>query len=335
TGRVLGNRGTGMGSVRMGVLGCADIAWRRMLPALAADPAVEVVAVGSRDGAKAAAFAERFGGEPVTGYEAVLGRPDVDAVYVPLPPALNADWTRRALEADKHVLCEKPLTGSARQALQLWDLARARGRALFENYMFLCHPQHQVVDELLAAGHIGHLRSLTAEFAIPGKPPGDIRHRRDLDGGALTGVGGYPLRTALRHLGTGLEVAGAHLKPDPRTGVDTGGAALLTAPNGAVAQLGFGLEHAYRGRYELTGSRGRITVPRAYTPPANHTAVIHLERGGRHEELLVPPHDQFRSVVRAFVEGIRSATPSPLTGTALVEQARLVEEVRAVAQHGR
>lgn len=208
-----------MGRVRMGVLGCADIAWRRMLPALAAHPAVEVVAVGSRDGAKAAAFAQRFGGEPVTGYEAVLGRSDVDAVYVPLPPALNADWTRRALEADKHVLCEKPLTGSARQASELWDLARARDRALFENYMFLCHPQHQVVDDLLAAGRIGHLRSLTAEFTIPGKPSDDIRHCRDLDGGALTGVGGYPLRTALRHLGPGLGVAGAHLKSDPRTGV--------------------------------------------------------------------------------------------------------------------
>ncbi|MEU5959535.1 Gfo/Idh/MocA family oxidoreductase [Streptomyces sp. NPDC047525] len=324
-----------MGRVRMGVLGCADIAWRRMLPALAAHPAVEVVAVGSRDGAKAAAFAERFGGEPVTGYEAVLGRSDVDAVYVPLPPALNAGWTRRALEADKHVLCEKPLTGSARQASELWDLARARDRALFENYMFLCHPQHQVVDALLAAGRIGQLRSLNAEFTIPGKPSDDIRHRRDLDGGALTGVGGYPLRTALRHLGPGLGVAGAHLTSDPRTGVDTGGAALLTAPGGAVAQLGFGLEHAYRGRYELTGSRGRILVPRAYTPPADHTAVIHLEHDGSHEELLVPPHDQFRSVVTAFVEGIRSGAPSPLTGGALVEQARLAEEVRAVALRGR
>ena len=268
----------------------------------------------------------------MTRYEAVLGRSDVDAVYVPLPPALTADWARRALRADKHVLCEKPLTGSARQASELVDLARARDRALFENYMFLCHPQHRLVDELLAAGRIGRLRSLTAEFTIPGKPSGDIRHSRDLDGGALTGIGGYPLRTALHHLGPGLEVVGAYLKTDPLTGVDTGGAALLAAPDGTVAQLGFGLEHAYSCRYELTGSRGRITVPRAYTPPADHTAVIHLERDGSHEELLVPPHDQFRSVVTAFVAHIRSGAPSPLTGRALVEQARLAEDVRAAAR---
>ncbi|WP_343245196.1 Gfo/Idh/MocA family oxidoreductase [Streptomyces sp. SID14478] len=323
---------TAVDRVRMGVLGCADIAWRRMLPVLAAHPAVELVAVGSRDGAKAAAFAERFGGEPVAGYDTVLGRPDVDAVYVPLPPALTADWTRRALQADKHVLCEKPLTGSARQASELRDLARARGRALFENYMFLCHPQHQLVDDLLAAGRIGRLRSLSAEFTIPAKPADDIRHRRDLDGGALTGVGGYPLRTALRHLGPGLEVVGAFLRADPHTGVDTGGAALLRTPDGVPAQLGFGVEHAYSCRYELTGSLGRITVPRAYTPPADHTAVVHLERGGAHEELTVPPHDQFRSVVTAFVAHIRSGAPSPLTGGALVEQARLVEGVRAVAR---
>ncbi|MEU0744388.1 Gfo/Idh/MocA family oxidoreductase [Streptomyces sp. NPDC006134] len=320
--------------VRVGVLGCADIAWRRMLPALAGHASVEVVAIGSRDAAKAAAFARRFGGEPVTGYRAVLDRSDVDAVYVPLPPALNAGWTRRALEADKHVLCEKPLTTTARQASALRELARARGRALFENYMFLCHPQHHLVDELLAAGRIGEVRSLAAEFTIPGKPADDIRHRRDLDGGALTGVGVYPLRTALRHLGPGLEVAGAHLNTDPDTGVDTGGAALLTAPGGAVAQIGFGLRHAYRGRYELTGSRGRITVPRAYTPPADHTAVVRLERDGSREEFLVPPHDQFRSVVTAFAEGVRSGAPSPLTGEALHDQARLVEDLRAVARRG-
>ncbi|MGW1375451.1 Gfo/Idh/MocA family protein [Streptomyces sp. NPDC002446] len=323
-----------MDRVRMGVLGCADIAWRRMLPALAGHPSVEVVAIGSRDAAKAAAFARRFGGEPVTGYEAVLDRPDLDAVYVPLPPALNADWTRRALEADKHVLCEKPLTATARQATALRELARARGRALFENYMFLCHPQHHLVDELLAAGRIGEVRSLACEFTIPGKPADDIRHRRDLGGGALTGIGVYPLRTALRYLGPGLEVVGGYLKLDRRTGVDTGGAALLAAPGGAVAQLGFGLEHAYRCRYELTGSQGRITVPWAYTPPADHTAVVHLERDGSREEFPVPPHDQFRSVVTAFVEGVRSGAPSPLTGEALSDQARLIEDLRAVARRG-
>ncbi|KUM95282.1 oxidoreductase [Streptomyces yokosukanensis] len=318
----------------MGVLGCADIAWRRMLPALAGHPCIEVVAIGSRDAAKAAAFARRFGGDPVTGYEAVLDRPDLDAVYVPLPPALNAEWTRRALEADKHVLCEKPLTVTARQASALRELARARGRALFENYMFLCHPQHRVVADLLAAGRIGEVRSLAAEFTIPGKPADDIRHRRDLGGGALTGVGVYPLRTALRYLGPVLQVAGAHLKPDRRTGVDTGGAALLTAPDGAVAHIGFGLEHAYRCRYELTGSEGRIIVPRAYTPPADHTAVVHLERDGSREEFLVPPQDQFRSVVTDFVEGIRSGAPSPLTGRALTDQAGLVEDLYAAARRG-
>ncbi|MER8062664.1 MULTISPECIES: Gfo/Idh/MocA family oxidoreductase [unclassified Streptomyces] len=320
--------------VRMGVLGCADIAWRRMLPALVWHPRVEVVAIGSRDAAKAAVFARRFGGEPVAGYEAVLDRPDLDAVYIPLPPALNAGWTRRALEADKHVLCEKPMTVSARQAGELRDLARARGRALFENYMFLCHPQHRLVDDLVAAGRIGEIRSLAAGFTIPGKLADDIRHRRDLGGGALTGVGGYPLRTALRYLGPGLRVVGAHLKRDARTGVDTGGAALLAAPGGAVAHLGFGLEHAYRGHYELTGSTGRIVVPRAYTPPPDHTAVVRLEHDGRHEEFAVPPHDQFRSVVTAFVEGVRSGAPSPLSGRPLTGQARLFEAVNAAARHG-
>jgi NDP-hexose-3-ketoreductase len=318
-------------AIRVGVLGCAEIAWRRMVPALDSHPDTELVAVASRDPAKARRFTDRFGAEPVHGYDSLLDRSDIDAVYLPLPPALIGEWVARALAAGKHVLAEKPMLAPVPRLAALVERARTDGLALFENYMFLQHAQHQAVRELVADGRIGPVRSLTAEFSFPGKESADIRHRAELGGGALNAVGVYPLRTASLFLGSGLEVAGARLKTDPRTGVDLGGAVLVVSQGGVPAQLSFGMEHAYRSRYEIAGSDGRIIVPWAYTPPPDHAPVLRIERNGTTEELTVPPDDQFRNVLNAFVARIRLGTSCALEGEALLTQARLLAEVRAAA----
>lgn len=302
-----------------------------MVPTLAAHPDTELVAVASRDPAKARRFTDRFGGEPVRGYQPLLDRADLDAVYLPLPPALIGDWAERALDAGKHVLAEKPVLATPTRLAALVERARTSGLALLENYMFLQHAQHRAVRELVAEGRIGALRSLTAEFSFPGKHSADIRHCATLGGGALNAVGVYPLRTASLHLGAELEVVGARLKPDRLTGVDLGGAALVSTPDGVTAQLNFGMEHAYRSRYELAGSDGRIVVPWAYTPPPDHAPVIRIERDGCAEELTLPPDDQFRNVVDAFVARIRAGTPCSLEGEPMLVQGRLLAEVRSAA----
>ena len=205
---------TGMGAVplRLGVLGCASIAWRRTLPALAAQPRLRLAAVASRDPAKAGRFAERFGGEPVVGYERLLERDDVDAVYVPLPAALHAPWVERALRAGKHVLAEKPLATRCSDARRLVALADELGLVLAENFMFTLHSQHVQVRKLIGDGVIGEPRMLTAAFAIPALPPDDMRYLSEVGGGALVDVGGYPLRTASMLLGDRLEVVGTTLR---------------------------------------------------------------------------------------------------------------------------
>ncbi|WP_131740846.1 Gfo/Idh/MocA family protein [Actinomadura roseirufa] len=322
------------GPLRIGVIGCADIAWRRMLPALAANPEVRLTALASRDPAKARRFAGRFGGEPVTGYEALLERPDVDAVYVPLPAMLHAPWVERALRSGRHVLAEKPLAPSAPEAEALVALAASRGLALLENFMFLRHSQHERVRDLLAQGVIGEVRALTAEFAFPPVPGDRPVYRPDVGGGVLTDVGVYPVRTALLYLGSGLEVSGAHLHVDEDRGVDVSGAALLTAPDGRTAHLTWGMERFYRSRYALWGSAGRIEVPWAFTPPPGHRPVIRVERPDRAEELTLPADDQFAAVVTDFVARVRDGVPSVLEGEPLVAQARLVDRVRSRALGG-
>lgn len=313
--------------LRVGVLGCADIAVRRVLPALAALPGARLAAVASRTADKARQVAARFGGEPVTGYDTLLRRDDVDAVYLPLPTGLHAEWIGRALAAGKHVLAEKPLATTHAEAVEVTAAAGAAGLVLRENFMFVHHAQHAAVREMVAAGVIGDVRGFRAVFAIPARPPGDIRYVRDLGGGALLDVGGYPLRAARMFLGDELTVAGAWLRHDPATGVDVGGAALLHSAAGVPAQLDWGMEHSYRSGYELHGSTGLLRLDHVFTTPAGHDPVVRIEHSGAVESVRLAADDQYTAAVAAFLRDVAAGRTG---GTAAgVEQAALVDAIRA------
>ncbi|MBW5424808.1 gfo/Idh/MocA family oxidoreductase [Streptomyces sp. BG9H] len=317
--------------VRIAVMGTADIARRRMLPAMAAAPGTALVAVASRDRDRAAALARDYGCAAVEGYQELLERPGVDAVYVPLPVALHAEWVERALLAGKHVLAEKPLTADPARTSALLTLARERGLVLMENVMFLHHPQHAVVRELLGSGAIGELRSFSAAFAVPPPPPGNIRHRPDLGGGALLDIGYYPVRAALHFLGAEVEVVGACLEYGPGSAVDTSGAVLVRTPAGVTGHLTFGMAHAYRSAYELWGSEGTIRVEPAFTPPADHQPVLRVTGPAERRELRLSPHDQVAGTLRAFVRAVRSGTGGAPRGARSLRQAELLDAVRRTA----
>lgn len=318
-----------MTALRIGIMGCADIARRRMLPAMAAVPGAEAVAVASRDPGRAAELAAQTGARPVHGYARLLELDDIDAVYIPLPAALHATWVEAALRAGKHVLAEKPMSTEPKRTSELLDLARLSGLALMENIMFVHHRQQAAVRRLLADGAIGDPRSFHAAFAIPELPAGDIRYARDLGGGALWDVGIYPVRAALHFFGTGLSVAGAVLAEGPGREVNTMGAVLLRGPGGIGAHLTFGLENAYQSSYTLCGSTGRITVSRAFTPPADHVPVLTLEDRGGAREIRLEPDDQVANTVRAFVSAAR-AGQSPAVDVTL-RQAEILDEIRDLA----
>jgi predicted dehydrogenase len=316
--------------LRIGVIGCADIARRKMLPAMAAVPGAEAVAVASRDPAKAAELAARFGCRPVHGYAELLGLDDVDAVYIPLPPALHSEWVAAALAAGKHVLVEKPLTTDLAVTRRLLGLARSRGLALMENVMFVHHSQHAAARRMIGAGAIGELRALHAAFAIPALPDGDIRFAPELGGGAVWDIATYPVRAALSFLGPGLTVVGAILDSGPGRLVDTSGAALLHAPGQVAVHLTFGLEHAYGSSCVLWGSTGRLTLRRAFTPPADHHPVLVLEsRAGGAEEIQLEPDDQAANTVAAFVAAARAGRDPAEADT--LRQAEILDEIRRTA----
>ncbi|MES9523815.1 Gfo/Idh/MocA family protein [Streptomyces capoamus] len=314
----------------MGVLGCADIAVRRILPALVEHRSVRLVAVASRDRAKSERLAARFGCAAVTGYRALLDRDDIDAVYVPLPPGMHHEWVAEALTAGKHVLVEKPLSTTYAQSAELVEMAARFDLALTENFMFLHHSQHAAVREM--AGEVGELRVFSSSFGVPPPHPASFRHNARLGGGALLDVGVYPLRAAQLHLAGELDVLGACLRVDEATGVDVAGSALLSTATGVSAQLDFGFQHSYRSVYALWGSRGRISVPRAFTPPREHRPVVRLEQQDRITEVTLPADHQVGNALDAFAAAALSGTGRAALGEALLRQALLVEQVRKAAR---
>lgn len=321
------------GALRLGLLGCSSIAKRRTAPAVRAVETVELTACAARSPERAEQFAAEFGAAPMS-YEDLLASPDVDAVYVSLPNGLHHEWTRNALLAGKHVLCEKPLTTTAADTEDLLALAGKTGLTLHENFMFTHHPQHARVRELVAAGRLGEIRGFTASFGIPGLPPGDIRYRDDLGGGALLDVGVYPLRAARLLLGPGLSVAGATLAIDTDRGVDVSGHVLLVSDDGVTAALEFGFRHSYRSRYELWGSTAALSLDRAFTPPATRQPVLRIEGQDHVEEISLPPADQFAIAVAKFAEAALGDGDPALAAelsASTADTARLAETVLAQA----
>lgn len=311
----------------IGVLGAADIAWRRTIPAIQRCEALRLVAVASRSAEKAQTFAGRFGCEAVTGYEQLLERDDVQAVYVPLPNALHEEWAEAALRAGKHVLVEKSLTVSADAARSLAATAKAAGLAFMENFAFLHHGQHEEVRKLIADGAIGQPQVFSASLGIPRADPSLIRYSRELAGGTLRENGCYTVRAAQLHLGDDLEVLGARLRTDPDAGVDVAGSVLLADGTGVTAQCDFGLSHSYRNTYAVWGSEGRIELDWAFTPPPETRPLLRLQRADVREERVLPAADQFLGMVTAFAEACADPAGHERHGAEAVRQASLLESV--------
>jgi predicted dehydrogenase len=194
--------------------------------------------------------------------------------------------------------------------------------------MFVHHPQHATVRRLLADGAIGELRSLHAAFEVPPLPEEDIRHRPELGGGALFDTGVYPVRAALHLLAGPLTVVSAELTHSLSHGVDMGGRAVLDGPGGVTADLSFGLQHPYRSSYVLRGSAGRVTVDRAFTPPAGHRPRVRLADGSGERVLNLPAHDQVTATLAAFTAAVRTGgVPDPV----LLDEAVLLRDIRRTA----
>lgn len=244
-----------------GILGTGMIAGR-FAADLPHSRSSRLSAVASRNPDSATAFAKQHGGKPVTGYERLLARPDIDAVYISLPNALHHEWTLAALDAGKHVLCEKPVALSEVEAREMFDRAEATGKVLIEAFMYRAHPQTRLIHETIAKGAIGEIRLIRSNFTFNREASReDARFQPGPGGGSLMDVGCYCVdftRTLLNaEPDRVMCIAHRH-----ELGVDDYAAGLLGFPNGALATFTCGMTVISDQSTHIAGTEGRIEVVR-------------------------------------------------------------------------
>lgn len=313
-------------------MGCASIAERSVIPAVRSLPGWELAAVASRGSEKAERFASIFGCEAVVGYDVLLERDDIHAVYMPLPTGLHDQWVIKSLEAGKHVLVEKSMACDYDGAKRMVDKAAGAKLVLMENFMFQYHSQHRFARELIDSGEIGEIRLFRSTFGFPPLAENNFRYNKDLGGGALLDAGGYPVKASQIFLGKGLKVEAANLSYDNERDVDIFGSAFLSSSSGMVSEIAFGFDNFYQCNYEFWGSKGKLIVERAFTPPPGFRPKIILETPDVRKEFLAASDNHF---VNILIEFHRAIVEKDYAGhlEAVSDQARILDEIRTKA-HG-
>ena len=319
-----------MEPVRWGIVSTADIN-TKLLAGAAESPDVDVVAVGSRDLGRAKEFAGRHGIPRAYGsYDELLADPDVEAVYIPLPNTMHCEWSIRAIEAGKHVLCEKPMSRHPAEVEEAFAAAEREGRLLSEAFMYRHHPQSAKLVELVRDGAIGELRLVRSAFSYALFDTDNIRLRTDVEGGALMDVGCYCVSGSRLLAGEPEAVSGAaYLGPTVTDWVFTG---WLRFPGDVLATFDCATTLTNRDELEAIGTEGSLFLD---DPWHCLRPVIELRRGGSVERIEVTPGNPYRLELENLGTAIRGAG-SPLLGRDdAVAQARVIEALFTSAESGR
>ena len=292
-----------------------------------------VAAIASRAQGRADAAASRLGIERTHGsYEGLLADPDIDAVYIPLPNHLHAEWTIAAATAGKHVLCEKPLALSSADAQRMVDACEAAGVCLYEAFMYRFHPSWLAVRDLLADGRIGELRGIDIWFSYFNDDPTNIRNILDVGGGAMWDIGCYAVSVARLLFGAEPERVHSVLRRDPTSGVDTLAAGLLEFSDGA-ASFGCSTRVEPDQRVHVYGSRGRISLAIPFNIPPDLPTEVFVTHGGdppvdpATETLRFEPANQYTLQAEAFARAVLDGEPLPVASADAVANVAVIERV--------
>ena len=318
-------------TVRWGLLSTARINAEIMAGGRESQDA-EIVAVASRERSRAEAYAREHGLARAHGsYEELLADPQVDAVYNPLPNSLHVPWTTRALEAGKHVLCEKPLSHRPADVEALFDLAAHEGVVLQEAFMYRHHPQSARVAELVRGGSVGRLRGVLAVFSFRLTDPANIRMLPELDGGALMDLGCYCVSGSRLLAGEPERVQAEQVLGE--TGVDIAFHGTMRFPGDVVAQFEASFEAPRRQRLEAIGEEGVLVVEAPWRQDWGGDVLI--ERGGEVERVEIPEGNAYRLELENMAATIRGETEPLLGRKESLGQARAIEALYRAASESR
>jgi predicted dehydrogenase len=326
--------------LRWGFLGNARIASNEILPALQASQAGRAVAIASRDREGATRTAMQFGIDRIyEDYQALIADPNVDAVYIGLPNSAHAHWLRAAVQAGKHVLCEKPITLSAAELDGVEDLAAAQGVLVQEALMVWTHPRWHRVRQLLRDGRIGRMRAVQGRFCFMSRDPNNIRNKAELGGGGLLDLGVYLTSMARFLFEDEPTRALALMERDPDFDTDRLVSFLLEFPEGQgsfVCSTQLGLTQ----RLVALGTRGLIEVEAPFTPSSTADTQLlilstEVESNQLSEQIeLVPAANQYGTELTAFTEAVLHGREPAVPLTSSIANMRVLDALNASARSG-
>ena len=320
--------------IRWGVISTANIGRAAVIPAIQASRNGELAAVAGRDLAKTETFAAKLGIPKAYGsYGALLEASDIDAVYIPLPNSLHREWTLKAAELGKHILCEKPLGLTAQECLDMEAAADRNHVKLMEAFMYRFHPRTEKVLELVRAGQLGELRLIHSAFTFRLTRPDNIRLRPELGGGSLMDVGCYCVNISRT-------VAGAEpveiqaLARWGQSGVDEQMVGTLRFANGLLAQFDSALTLERREVYELAGTEAHLAVPAAFLPGAADAAFQVTRSRGSQEQHVIQGVDEYRLMAEHFADCILQDRPPRYPASEAAANMRVIEALFQSAREG-
>jgi len=322
--------------LRWGILSTADIARAKVIPGIRRADRCRIVAIASRDLARAQAAAAEAGIPTAHGsYEAFLADPEVDAVYIPLPNHLHAEWAIAAARAGKHVLCEKPLAMTAADAERMIAVAEAEGVRLMEAFMYRLHPSWVAVVELVRSGRIGRLVAVQSWFSYFNDDPANIRNTREYGGGALYDIGCYNVNLSRLLFDGEPDRVEASIVRDPASGVDVVTSGLLEFPGGGIATFTCSTRAEDDQRVHVYGTEGRISVEIPFNIPPDRPTHVYLTHGGNPpvepatERLTFDTADPYAVEAGRFAAAVLDGTPTPVPPADAVANLRVIERLFA------
>ncbi len=323
-----------MRTVRWGVLSTADIGMSKVAPAIQRAANAEVVAIASRDAARSEAAAAQLGiPASYPSYEALLAADDLDAVYIPLPNDQHAEWTIKAAESGKHVLCEKPLALSAAQAQEMDAACAEAGVLLQEAFMYRHHPTWVEAVRLVRTGSIGELEGIQTWFSYHNDDPQNIRNRVEHGGGAVMDIGCYPINLSRMLFSAEPVAVTARVRRDPVMGVDTLTSGVLEFPGGGQSTFTVCIRCEDYQRVHIVGTSGRIEIEIPFNIPGDRPTRIFRTAGGEPPEepatdtVTFPPANQYTIQAELFGRSIIAGTGVPVPASDAVANMAVIDAI--------
>ena len=324
---------SGNGVLRWGILSPAKIAVDKVIPGLRKAARCEVVALASRDRDRAGTAAELSGIPRAHGtYEELLSDPEVDAVYIPLPNHLHAEWTIAAALAGKHVLCEKPLAMTAAEAERMVEVCATEGVRLMEAFMYRLHPSWEAVRGLVASGRIGSLRAVQSWFSYFNDDPTNIRNIPETGGGALFDIGCYCVNLSRMLFGGEPDGIRASVSRDDATGTDVLTSAIMGFGDG-IAAFTVSTRAEPDQRVHVYGTQGRISIGIPFNVPPDLPTEVFVTSGGDPpvrpdtEVLTFEPADPYTVQAERFATSVLDDEPTPIPPEDAIGNMRVIESI--------